>query len=68
MTAVTVRAWRERFAQAGLSDLGVVRPGRGRKAQISPEKVAEIVRATLHEKPVGGDALELPLDGEGAWC
>jgi len=53
VTVVTVRAWRERFAQAGLSDLGVVRPGRGRKAQISPEKVAEIVHATLHQKPAG---------------
>ncbi len=29
----------------------MVRPGRGRKPQISDAKVAEIVRATLHEKP-----------------
>jgi transposase len=53
VTVVTVRAWRERFAQAGLSDLGVVRPGRGRKPEISAEKVEAIVRATLHEKPPG---------------
>jgi transposase len=51
VTVVTVRAWRARFAQAGLGDLGVMRAGRGRKASISAEKVAEIVHATLHEKP-----------------
>ena len=53
MTVVSVRAWRARFAQAGLADLGVVRPGRGRKPSISAEKVAAIVHATLHEKPPG---------------
>jgi len=30
-----------------------VRAGRGRKPSISDEKVAEIVRATLHDKPAG---------------
>ena len=30
-----------------------MRPGRGRKPSIPGEKVAEIVHATLHEKPVG---------------
>ena len=53
VTVVTVRAWRERFAQAGLADLGVVHAGRGRKPSIPQEKVEEIVRATLHEKPPG---------------
>jgi transposase len=53
VSVVTVRAWRARFAQAGLADLGVMRPGRGRKPSISAEKVAEIVNATLHEKPAG---------------
>jgi transposase len=53
VTAVTVRAWRARFREAGLADLGVVRPGRGRKPSISPEKVQAIVHATLHEKPSG---------------
>ncbi len=51
VSAATVKTWRERFAQEGLKDLGVVRPGRGRKPQISDAKVAEIVHATLHEKP-----------------
>ena len=47
VSATTVRAWRERFATAGLKGLGGVRLGRGRKPQISDERVAEIVRATL---------------------
>ena len=53
VSPATVKSWRERFEQEGLKDLGVVRPGRGRKPQISEQKVAEIVRATLHDKPVG---------------
>jgi transposase len=53
VTVVTVRAWRARFAAAGLADLGVVRAGRGRKPSIAQEKIAAIVHATLHEKPVG---------------
>jgi transposase len=53
VTVVTVRAWRERFAQAGLADLGVVRPGRGRKPSIPAETIAEIVHATLHDTPAG---------------
>jgi len=51
--ATTVKAWRERYAEDGLKELGAVRPGRGRKATITDEKVAEIVRATLLEKPAG---------------
>jgi transposase len=53
VTVVTVRAWRARFAQTGLADLGVVRAGRGRKPSIAAEKVEAIVHATLHEKPSG---------------
>jgi len=49
----TVISVRERFADDGPGGLAAVRPGRGRKPQIAPEKVAEIVRATLHEKPPG---------------
>ena len=49
----TVIALRERFADDGLGGLSQVKPGRGRKPQISAEKVAEIVNATLHEKPSG---------------
>jgi transposase len=53
VSPATVTAWRERFEQEGLKASVVVRPGRGRKPSIAPEKVEEIVRATLHEKPEG---------------
>jgi transposase len=51
VSPTTVRNWRERFACEGLKGLGGVRAGRGRKPSIGPEKVAEIVHATLHDKP-----------------
>jgi transposase len=53
VSPATVTAWRERFATEGLKGLGGVRPGRGRKPSIPDEKVAEVVHATLHEKPPG---------------
>jgi transposase len=53
VSPTSVQTWRERFAREGLSVFGPVRPGRGRKPQISPEKVAAIVHATLHQRPVG---------------
>ena len=53
VTAVTVRAWRNRFAEDGLAKLGEVRKGRGPKPSIPAEKVEEIVQATLHSKPRG---------------
>ena len=53
VTAVTVRAWRNRFAEEGLAKLGEVRKGRGPKPSIPAEKVEEIVQATLHSKPKG---------------
>jgi len=53
VSATSVKSWRERFAKEGLTAFGAVRAGRGRKPQISPEKVTEIVHATLHEKPPG---------------
>jgi len=53
VSPATVKTWRERFQREGLKDLGVVRAGRGRKPQISEQKVAEIVHATLHDKPEG---------------
>ena len=53
VTPVTVRAWRERFEQDGLSKLGQVRQGRGRKASISEEQVRAIVYDTLHTTPPG---------------
>ena len=53
VTAVTVRAWRSRFAEDGLAKLGEVRKGRGPKPSIPAEKVEEIVQDTLHSKPAG---------------
>jgi transposase len=51
VTVVTVRAWRKRFEETGLGDLGTVHAGRGRKPSIPQQKVQAIVHATLHEKP-----------------
>ncbi|MCA1681249.1 MAG: IS630 family transposase [Actinobacteria bacterium] len=53
VSPTTVKAWRERFGEEGLKAFGDVRAGRGRKPSISPEKVKEIVRATLHDRPEG---------------
>ena len=49
----TVRTWRARHATDGLAQFAAMRPGRGRKPSIPPEKVAAIVEATLHTKPKG---------------
>ena len=50
---MTVKAWRDRFAQDGLKDFSAVRPGRGRRPSIPAATVEEIVRLTLHETPTG---------------
>lgn len=49
----TVRAWRKRFVEEGLTDFGAVRAGRGRPRTISDETVAEIVRLTTTTTPPG---------------
>jgi transposase len=51
VSANTVRAWRVRFAESGVAGVGVVAPGRGPKSSLP---VAEVVRATLNEKPPDG--------------
>ncbi len=53
VSPTTVAAWRTRFSEDGLVNFSVVRPGRGPKPSIPAEKVEEIVRLTLHEKPDG---------------
>jgi transposase len=53
VSPATVTRWREGFDRDGLKASVKVAPGRGRKPSISSEKVAEIVEATLHEKPPG---------------
>jgi transposase len=49
----TVLAWRKQFETVGLAKFGEVAKGRGRKATIPAEKIAEIVDLTLHHKPEG---------------
>ena len=53
VTAVTVRAWRSRFAEEGLARFAEVREGRGRKSSLPAETVEEIVRVTVQETPPG---------------
>ena len=53
VSASSVVAWRERFAQEGLTKFGAVRKGRGRKPSIPTEKVEAIVQATLQDTPPG---------------
>ena len=50
----TVRAWRVRFAADGVTAVGRVRPGRGRKPEIPAEVVEAIVADTLGGRPAGG--------------
>jgi transposase len=47
----SVLLWRRRFVAGGPTALTEDAPGRGRKPQISSEKVKQIVEATLHQKP-----------------
>ncbi len=53
VTPTTVRAWRSRFEAEGLSKLGRVRAGRGRKPVIPQSKIDEIVDLTRNSKPTG---------------
>ena len=53
VTPVTVRAWRTAFETDGLAKWGKVAPGRGRKAVIGAEKIAEIVELTTNTTPPG---------------
>jgi transposase len=53
VSPATVTRWRGCFERDGLKGSVKVQPGRGRKPSIPPEKVQEIVHATLHETPPG---------------
>lgn len=53
VSPATVKAWRDRFVEDGLSGIGRVRPGRGRKRTITDAQVVEVVRKTLNETPEG---------------
>jgi transposase len=47
----TVYLWRKRFTSEGVQGLTQVQPGRGRKRELSNEKIGQIVHDTLHTKP-----------------
>ena len=49
----TIRLWKRRFAQGGPQALTTIASGRGRKRQISRQKVTALVQATQHAKPAG---------------
>jgi len=49
-----VRRWRKRFRSQGVEGVGAIAKGRGRKPGLSEGMVAEVVRVTLHERPVDG--------------
>ena len=49
----TVRLWRERFRQRGLSGLWEIAPGRGRKPTYDATRVKAVIDATLQSKPKG---------------
>ena len=53
VSVVTVRAWRTAFETEGLANWGKVKPGRGRRASITDEQVAEIVELTTKTRPPG---------------
>jgi transposase len=53
VTALTVRAWRQRFSQDGLAGMEKIRAGRGRKPSISEDIIAEIVRLATTTTPAG---------------
>lgn len=49
----TVRLWRARFAEHGLTSLWAIAPGRGRKPTYDGAKIKAIVDTTLQTRPEG---------------
>src|SRR5712664_4624512 len=49
----TPSLWRKRFHADGLDGVWETRPGRGRKPSYDQDKVAAMIKATLHTKPKG---------------
>jgi transposase len=54
VSANSIRAWRERFDEAGLEGLGKIAPGRGRRSWLPEGTVAAVVADTLHASPDDG--------------
>ena len=53
VSPASVVTWRARFVDEGVAKIGRVRPGRGRKPEIPPETIDEIVRLTQETTPEG---------------
>ena len=53
VSAMTVRSWRDGFAEQGLSKFGQVAAGRGRPPRIPQSKIEEIVELTRNSRPDG---------------
>jgi transposase len=53
ITRPTLLDWRKRFVEEGVNALIEIRLGRGRKPEISADKIEAIVEATLPTKPQG---------------
>jgi transposase len=49
----TVRLWKQRFAEQGVSSLWDIAPGRGRKPTYSSEQIKSVIDVTLQSKPEG---------------
>ena len=47
----SVRAWRARFTERGVEDIGVIDPGRGRRSWLAEGTVAEVVHLTMTTTP-----------------
>ncbi len=53
VTPNAVRRWRSKFADEGVEGVGCIRPGRGRRPELSAELIEAIVHDTLHTTPAG---------------
>ncbi len=49
-----VRRWRSRFAEQGVSGVGTIAKGRGRKSSLPAGTVEEVLRMTHQERPADG--------------
>jgi transposase len=70
----TVTRWLDRYGAGGIEALVTDRPRSGRPRAVTPEREAEIVHKTLHEKPPTGThwstrimAAEVGLDQSTVW-
>jgi transposase len=53
VSRTSIGIWRKDFDEGGVDALITIKPGRGRKSDISAERVAEVIRVTTRETPDG---------------